>query len=118
MVVAVTAACVVQMSRHDVVRVVAMRNRLVSAAWPMRVLAVMGAARVARRARRRVRRVDRERVLVDVVAVDMVQVAVVQEVLMTIVRDAFVTAARAMRMSVIGVCGVAHDERPFFLGLP
>jgi len=79
-VVAVVAVRVVQVAADEVIDVVAVRHRLVPAALAVDVADLVAAAVVRRGTRGRVRGVDRQHVLVDVVAVRVVQVAVVQVV--------------------------------------
>ena len=80
MVVAVALVLVVQVTVDEVVGVVAVGDRLVPAAGTVHVAGVVAGARVAGVAVIRVGRVDREHVVVNVVAVWVVQVPVVEEV--------------------------------------
>jgi hypothetical protein len=72
------AVGMMQVTFHQVIRVIAVGYRLVAAAGSMGVLLPMGAARVVRRAGRRIGTADRESVLVDVTGVGVMQVSVVQ----------------------------------------
>ena len=76
-VVAVVPVWVVQMAVDQVVNVVAVGHRLVTAAGTMHVVRRMTATCVIRGARCRVHAVDLEHVLIDVPFVWMVQVSVV-----------------------------------------
>ncbi len=102
MVVAVALVRVVQAPVDEVVDVVPVGHGVVSAAFAMDVLAALmgGIAAV------RVEFVHRQLVLVDVVAVGVVQVAVVKEVDMPVVHDLRVAAAGAVDV-VVGVVDVA-----------
>jgi hypothetical protein len=80
--------------------VVSVRNRFVPAARTVRMGLAVLAARVTGRARRGVRRVDGDGALVDVIGVDVMQVAIVNVVRMVAVRDCDVSAAGAMTVLV------------------
>jgi hypothetical protein len=86
----------VQVPEDHVVDVVAVRDRVVAAVRTVHVVGLVGAARVVGRARRRVGAADVERVVVDVVAVHVVEVPVVL--------DGLVAAADGM--PVVAVVGV------------
>ena len=107
-VVAVLAVRVVQVAVDEVVDVVAVGNRLVTAAGAVDVGGVVTAAAVIRGAVGGVRRVDVEAVLVDVVLVRVVQVAVVEVVHVVAVLHRDVTAVRAVGVVVILVLVAAH----------
>jgi hypothetical protein len=99
---------VVEMAVHQVVYVVAVRDRLMAAARPVPVGLIMSAAVVARGAVGGVRRVHRQHVLVHVVAVDIVEVAVVQVVRVPLMLDGGVPAAGAVLVVVVRVRVAAH----------
>jgi hypothetical protein len=67
-----------QVSADEIVRVVPMRDGIVTAAGPVPVGHIVPPARVGRGATRRVPAPDADRALVDVVAVKAVEVPVVQ----------------------------------------
>ena len=92
MIVAVSCVGVVQVPVDDVVGVVAVRDRVVPARGSVNVIRVVRARAVGRRASRGVRSADRERVLVDVARVRVMQVPIVEEVLMPVVLDRLVAA--------------------------
>ncbi|MCS6901437.1 MAG: hypothetical protein RMJ98_17450 [Myxococcales bacterium] len=93
MVVAVAAARVVQMTVHQVVSMVPMGNCLMTATKTMDVLGSMRSASVGRGAMRRVRLTYRQRMLIDVSVVGMVQVPIMEIVGMLLVLDRRVSAA-------------------------
>ncbi len=102
MIVAVVAVLVMQVTIDEVVRVVTVRDRFVAAVWA--VLVIRGVLRrVVGRASGGVLPVDRERVVVDVIAVDVVEVAVVQIVRVAIVLDSGVAAARSVDVLMVTV---------------
>ena len=109
MIVAVPAVGMVQVAVDDVVAVIAVGDRVVAAPGAVRVLGSVPAARVVWSAVGRVLRADGEGVLVDVAAVRVMQVAVVEEVLVTLVVDGLVAAAVAVDVvvSCVGLV-VAH----------
>ena len=111
MIVAVVAVRMVQMASDEEVDVTSVRNPLVSTAFAVHVCRVMLVARVLGRAAVRVVRVDGERVLVDVVAVGMMQMPVVQVVGVALVQQRDMPAAGPMLVVVIGVGLVVHVPR-------
>lgn len=102
-IVAVSAVGVMEVAIDEVVRVIAVGDRIVPAARPVHVRGIVCLAVVIRGARRWVFGADREGVVVDVISVSVMQMAVVQEVLVTVVLDGLVTAVRAVRVVVIRV---------------
>lgn len=99
-VVAVVAVGVMQVVIDDVVSVVAVGHCRVIAVRAVDVAGLVSAALVSRRAALGVRRVDRQRVLVDVIAVGMVEVAVVEVVDVIVVLDCGVPATGLVLMLV------------------
>lgn len=107
------AVRVVQVAVDQVVDVVTVRDGFVAATGAMDVAGLVAAAFVLGRAAVGVGGRDRDHVLVDVVAMRMVQVAVVQVVDMTVMPDGRVAAAGAMGVVMVGVMGqlaFAHDD--------
>lgn len=92
MIVAVIGVGVVEVTFDDVVGVVAVRDRVMTACRAVDVVFLVARARVLGRAVRRIRRSDRDGVVVHVVAVHVVQVAVVEEILVAVVLDLLVAA--------------------------
>jgi hypothetical protein len=88
------------MIADEVVDVIAMRHRVVSASWSVHVLRIVSAARMTGLAVRRVGRVDRDHTLVDMVVVCVVKMAIVQVVDVTVVLDGRMTAVGAVDMLV------------------
>jgi hypothetical protein len=109
-VVAVIAVRMVEVTVDEVVDVIPVRDRLVTAAGPVHVIGRVGAARV-RGATRGVRGVDLERVLFDARCTGVVQVTVVHVVDVIPVLHCGVTAAGAVDVIVI-VVRVAHGAAP------
>lgn len=113
MVVAMVAVRVVQVAVDQVVDVVTVRDGFVAATGAMDVAGLVTAAFVLGRAAVGVGGRDGDHVLVDVVAMRMVQVAVVQVIDMAIMADGRVAAAGAMGVVMVGVMGqlaFAHDD--------
>lgn len=111
-----------QMARHQIVDVVAVRDPLVPAVRAVSVGGVVLAAVMLGCAVNRVLRPDLERVLVYVVAVRMVQMPVVQVVHVALVAHGGVTAAGAVPMLVASmdvVLGIVHgtDDKPVIVVL-
>jgi hypothetical protein len=110
-IVAVTSVHVVEVPRHEVVGVIAVGHRLVAAARAVDVGRVVDLARMSRGAVRGVLAADGERVFVDVIAVYVVEVAVVEEVLVTFVLDRGMPTAGSVnvRMVLVGLV-LAHGS--------
>jgi hypothetical protein len=102
---------VVQVSRDEVVDVVPVRHGLVAAAGTVDVHGRMRAAGMRRGADGGVRTADGDAMLVDVVAVHVVQVTVVQVIDVTVVRDGDVAAARAMDVGMLAVLQAIGHRR-------
>lgn len=111
MIVAVVAVLVVQVTADEVVDMIAVRHRRMTAAGRVDVPRGMSRTRVRRRAAIGVRRVDRDLALVDVAVVLVMQVAVVEEVDVTIVLDRDVAAVRPVSVVVVFV-GLVRSHGP------
>jgi hypothetical protein len=107
-VVAVAVVRVVEMAVDQVIGVIAVRHAGMAAAGAMDVTGGVAGAPVVGRALGRIGRVDRDRAFVDVIAVDLVQVAVVQVVDVAGVLDREVAAVGAVNMIMGCVNGVRH----------
>jgi hypothetical protein len=115
-IVAVPVVGVVEVTVDDVVGVVAVRDHLVTTVGAVCVILAVVGAGVGRSAVGGVLGVDGENVLVNVVAVDVMEVAVVEKVFVAIVLDRLVSAVGPVRVVVVFVCLVlgAHDFFSFF----
>ncbi len=102
-VVAVAAVRMMQVPEHHVVHVISVGDRVVTAARAVHVVGLVRSARVIGRARVGVRGVHRERVLVSVVAVHVVEVPVVKVIGVPVVLDGLVPAARSVAMLAVVV---------------
>ena len=103
MVVAVSVVWMMQSAINQIIHVIAMRNGSVAAIGTMNVLPVV--AFRSQRAFVRVDVADGNGVFIHMVAVRMVQMAVVQIIHMAFVFDGGVSAAEAVDMGMIGVRG-------------
>ena len=101
MIIAMIAVRVVQVALHEVVGVLGMRNRGVAAVIAVHVRGVVARASVVRGALGRVGGGHRERVLVEMVAMRMVEVAVMQKVGMTFVLKGGMSAAGGVYVIVL-----------------
>ena len=113
MVVAMVTVRMVQVAVDQVVDVVTVRDGFVATTGTMDVVGLMAAALVLGGAAVGIGGRDGDHVLVDVVAMRMVQVTVVQVVDMTVMPDGRVAAAGAMGVVMVGVMGqlaFAHDD--------
>ena len=98
MIVAMIAVRMVQPAVYEIVDVVTMRHRFMSAVWTVCVRAVD-----LRRAFHGICGVHRDDMLVHVIPVHMVEMAVVKIIHMAVMANRGVSAFRAMVMSVVGM---------------
>lgn len=115
-IVAVVAVGMMQVSIDQIVDMISVGHRLVTAIRSMAVSRVMPAAAMLGRTAIRVCRTDLDDVLIDVIVVRVMQMAVVQVVDVTVVPDCDVAAALAMDVRMIGVNGMivcGHGSSPF-----
>jgi hypothetical protein len=105
-VVAVVAVRVVEVAVDEIVDMVAMRDAFVAAAGPVLVAGIVARAFVAGRAGGGIGLGDVNAVLVDMVAVRMMQMAVVQIVDVVAVLHSRVAAVRPVLMGMAGVLGL------------
>jgi len=90
----------VQMTLHEVVRMVAVGHGFVAAAGAVTVSGYVTAAGVSTSAFRRILGIHFQLVLVDMIAMHIVHVAIVKETLMPIVQDGRVATLISMLMRV------------------
>jgi hypothetical protein len=111
-VVAVIAVRMVQVTVDEIIDVVPMRYGFVTARRAVDVARVMAATIVIRCTLVGILRIDRERMLVDMIAVHMMQMTVVQIVDVIVVLDCRMPTVRTVLMVVVGVmrfvAGGAH----------
>lgn len=103
MIVAVVAVGMVQVTIDQVIRMVAVRHRLVSAGGAVLVAFLVRSAVVLRRTLGRVVGVDRKSVFLHAAAGDMVQMTVVKEIDVVTVPNGGVPAAGSVLVIVIGM---------------
>jgi hypothetical protein len=94
------AVRVMQVPIHQIIHVIAMRNLRMAAVWTVNVVFFVPAAIMFRSATVGVRSCHFQHAFVDVIAVYVMQVAVVQIIDVTIMRNGKVAAAWAMLMLV------------------
>jgi hypothetical protein len=97
-IIAVITVRMVQPAVYEIVDVVAVRHRLVSAIWTVCVRATD-----FRRALHGICGVDREGVLIHVVLVHMMEMPIMKVIHMTVMANRSVTATRTMLVGVVGV---------------
>jgi len=95
-VVAVFAVGVVQMAFHQVVHMIAVGNLLVAAARAVLMILLMPATGVVGRTGSGIARSHLQNVVINMVAMNVVQVAIVQVIRMAIVPDGDMAAIRTM----------------------
>jgi hypothetical protein len=106
---------VVQMTLDKVVGMIAVRHRLMAARWAVFLSRLVTGASIVRRALGGIRLTRLDHVLVDVVAMRMMQVAVMQVVDVIAMAYGGVSAVRTVPMRVIGLCrlrAVRHGRSP------
>ena len=113
-VVAVPGVRVMQVPGDEVVDVIAMRDRFVTATRAVDVALGVTSAAVRRRAGGRIGRADLGDALVDVPIVAVVEVAIVEVVDVVAMTDGEVAAVGAVDVIVIRMGGVAHEFFSFF----
>ena len=110
MIVAVLRAGVVQVASNDVVHVVTVGDRFMSAACAVAMIGRVRATRVRRRAARGVLRVDCDLMFVNVLSVDVMQVAIVKKVFVPFVVEPRMPTIGSVRMVVRFVhCMIGHS---------
>jgi hypothetical protein len=100
MVIAMALMHMVEMTSHEVVRMVAVGNSFVPAARAVPVRGFVTSARVSSTAFRRIIGIHFQLVFVHMVAMHIVHVAIVKETLMPIVHESRVAARISMLMRV------------------
>ncbi len=100
-VVAVAAVGVMKVPRDEIVDVIPVRQRLVSAALAVLVSGGVPTAGVVRHAPIGIGPADRQAMVVDMPVVQVVQVPVVEIVSVALVADRRVTAARAVNVPTV-----------------
>ena len=99
-IVAMAAVRMVEMAVDEIINMIAMRHALVTAARTVHVSALMPLARVIGRAIRPILAAAFQHMLINVIAVHMMQVTIVQIVGVPVVLDRGVTAAWRVRVRV------------------
>jgi hypothetical protein len=114
-IVTVIAMRMMQPAVHEVIDVVTMRYRFVSAVW-----AVLVRAADVRRAVHGICGVDRDDMFVHVILMRMVEMAVVKIVHVAVMANRGVPAVRAMLMGVVGMMllGASGHDFPSFIYNP
>jgi len=118
-VVAMIAVWVMQVAVDQIVDMIAVRYRLVSASGPVNVIRGMGATIMVRRTSIRIFRADLDPMFVYVVTMWMMQMPIMQIVDVVAVPDSGMSAVRAMLMVMVGMMrfvACAHRETPRFWG--
>jgi hypothetical protein len=105
----------VQVSIDQIIHMIPMRHRFVTAAGSMDVIRVVSRAGVLRRADIGIGRRYGNRVLIDMVAVRMVQVAVMQVIHMVLMTYGDVSAAGSMDMVMVLMVGVSASRHAYLL---
>jgi hypothetical protein len=121
MIIAMVAMRMMQVAINQIVHMVPMRHRLVAASGPMHVTRAVTGAAMLRSALAGIGRGDLDDMFIDVVAMDMMEMPVMQIVNMAVMMDGRMTAIRAVNMRMIGMLGVGacrHGMTPCFARHP
>jgi hypothetical protein len=110
-VVAVIAVRMMQMTIDQVVDVITVRHHFVAAIGPVHMPRRMTCAAVLRRAAIRVAGTDGNHVLIDMVAMHVMQMAVMQEIDVAVVTHRSVTTLRTVLVVVLGMLAAAGHRR-------
>jgi hypothetical protein len=114
MIVTVATVRMMEVTVYEIVRVSGMRHALMSTRRPVHVSCLVTAAVVIGRTLRAVHVRDLNRVFVDVIAVNVVQMAIVKKILVAIVRHRRVTASGSVRVRMpLVFLTLSHDATPF-----
>ena len=113
MIVAVIVVGMVQVAVDDVIDVVAVGNRLVTAARTMVLTVSVLGALVVGRAFGRIDAADAQAMFLDLIARRMVKMAVVEIIDVAVMLDGLVAAAVAVAVRVVGVNMNRHGGGPF-----
>ena len=117
-IVAMVAVGMVQVAGHQVVQVIPMGNLLMAAGRTVAMGLLMPGTGVLGSAGSRVGRIDLQKVLIDVVAVNVVQVAIMQVIRVVAVLDGDMAATRTMLVIVAFVhlaVFLRHAARPLLM---
>ena len=106
MVIAVAAVIVVQMPLNDVIGVVTMRGAFVPAIGSVPVLRIMTSTVVLRSTCIRIGRVHSQRMLIHVVAVDMVQMTIHEVINVVPMGHCLMATGRPVNMRLLMSCAV------------
>jgi hypothetical protein len=103
----------VQVAVNQVVKVITVRNALMSTAGAVCMSPVMSATLMTRRTLIGICRVDVQNVFVNPIDIDVMQVAIIEIISVTAMNDSHMTAGESVLMAVpwmLGVC--AHRDPP------
>ena len=103
---------VMQVPTDEVIHMVTVRNSLVAAVGTMCVFAAVTFAIVLGGAVLRIHPADCNDMLVDVLAMDMVQMAIMEIIRMAVVHDRLMPAFRTVRVIMRGVFLTLHEVPP------
>lgn len=111
-VITVIAAWTMQVFRHYIINMVAMRNRFMPTSGSVRVFAVMAIALVTWRAFIFIRIVDRHAVLIDVVAMRVMKMIIMKIIRMISMLNRGVSTSGSMLVCMIIMCFTTHLSNP------
>jgi hypothetical protein len=113
--IAMVAVRMVKVPGHEVIDVIAVRDRFVAAIGSVPMAVRVGRARMGRGALGRVCPVDRDGMFVEMVPVRMMEMPVVQIIDVPVMNDGRVSATGSMKVRVsvfrVGGAGVSEDQK-------
>lgn len=113
MIVTVVTVRVVQMAIYQIIHMITMRNGLMTTTRPMFMFGGMSAAVVLGRALGRIGRVNREYMFVDVIAMHMMQMTVMEVVHMVVMFDRGMPAASLVFVFMVRMLFTTrHNDSP------
>jgi hypothetical protein len=110
-----------QVAINQIVHMVAVRHRFMAASGSMLVVCIVTSATMLRSALVGIGRADLDDMFIDMVAMHVMEMPVVEVVDMAVMQDGRMTAIRTMNMQMIGMLGVRacrHGMPPRFARYP
>jgi len=118
MIITVIPMWMMQVALNQVVKVITVWNALMSTAGTVGMSPVMSATLMARCTLIGICRVDFQNMLVNVIDVCVMQVAIMQIISVTGMKDSYMTAGESVLMAVLSMLGVcAHRDPPGYHGI-
>jgi hypothetical protein len=111
-IIAMTVVWMMQMAVNQVVKMITVRNPLMSAAGAVCMGPLMSATLMSRRTLIGIRRVDFQNMFVNVIDVGVMQVAIMEIISVAGMNDSHMTARESVLMAVLSMLGVCAHRGP------